>query len=245
VVGDDDERPVAGDPLQPHDLDAPEEDVEHETGERRQKAARRWRGGRGHRKGILSPEGMASLLLSVFLRAILPRHGGKNIMEIDSLQKLYVEELKDLHSAERQIIQALPKMIKAATSPDLKAAFQEHLDVTKEHLARLDQIFDRMGKKGTGKKCKGMEGVIADGKELLEEDTSPEVLDAGLISAAQHVEHYEMAGYGTVRTYANLLGEREAEKLLQKTLDEEGDADKKLTKLAERINVEAEAMVSR
>jgi ferritin-like metal-binding protein YciE len=166
-------------------------------------------------------------------------------MEIDSLQKLYVEELKDLHSAERQILQALPKMIKAATSPELKAAFQDHLDVTKEHLARLDQIFDKLGKKGTGKKCKGMEGVIADGKELLEEDMAPDVLDAALISAAQHVEHYEMAGYGTVRTYAQLLGEKEAEKLLQKTLDEESDADKKLTKLAEKINVEAEAMVSR
>jgi len=166
-------------------------------------------------------------------------------MEIDTLQKLYVEELKDLHSAERQIIQALPKMIKAATNPDLKAAFQEHLEITKEHLARLDRIFDKMGKKGTGKKCKGMEGVIADGKELLEQDMSPEALDAGLISAAQHVEHYEMAGYGTVRTYAQLLGEKDAAKLLQQTLNEEGDADKKLTQLAETINVEAEELVSR
>jgi ferritin-like metal-binding protein YciE len=166
-------------------------------------------------------------------------------MEIDTLQKLYVEELRDLHSAERQIIQALPKMIKAATSTELKSALQEHLDITKEQLARLDQIFEKLGKKGTGKKCKGMEGVIADGKELLEEDMAPEVLDAGIISAAQHVEHYEMAGYGTVRTYAQLLGDREAMKLLQQTLDEEGDADKKLTKLAERINVEAEAPVAR
>jgi ferritin-like metal-binding protein YciE len=166
-------------------------------------------------------------------------------MEIDTLQKLYVEELRDLHSAERQIIQALPKMIKAATSTELKSALQEHLDITKEQLARLDQIFEKLGKKGTGKKCKGMEGVIADGKELLEEDMAPEVLDAGIISAAQHVEHYEMAGYGTVRTYAQLLGDREAMKLLQQTLDEEGDADKKLTMLAERINVEAEAPVAR
>ncbi len=166
-------------------------------------------------------------------------------MEIDTLQKLYVEELRDLHSAERQIIQALPKMIKAASSPDLKAALQEHLEITKEQLGRLDQIFEKLGKKGTGKKCKGMEGVINDGKELLEEDMAPEVLDAGIISAAQHVEHYEMAGYGTVRTYAQLLGDRDAMKLLQQTLDEEGDADKKLTKLAERINVEAEAPVSK
>jgi ferritin-like metal-binding protein YciE len=166
-------------------------------------------------------------------------------MKVDSLQKLYVEELRDLHSAERQIIQALPKMIKAASSPELKSALQEHLDITKEQLARLDQIFETLGKKGTGKKCKGMEGVIADGKEILEEDMAPEVLDAAIISAAQHVEHYEMAGYGTVRTYAKLLGDNVAMKLLQRTLDEEGDADKKLTALAQTINVEAEAPVSR
>jgi ferritin-like metal-binding protein YciE len=165
-------------------------------------------------------------------------------MKIDNLQKLYVEELRDLHSAERQIIQALPKMIKAASSPELKAALQEHLDITNQQLARLNQIFEKLGKRGTGKKCKGMEGVIADGKEILEEDMAPEVLDAAIISAAQHVEHYEMAGYGTVRTYAQLLGDREAAKLLQQTLDEEGDADKKLTLLAERINVEAEEPVA-
>lgn len=165
-------------------------------------------------------------------------------MKIDNLQKLYVEELRDLHSAERQIIQALPKMIKAASSPELKSALQEHLDITNQQLARLNQIFEKLGKKGTGKKCKGMEGVIADGKEILEEDMAPEVLDAAIISAAQHVEHYEMAGYGTVRTYAQLLGDREAAKLLQTTLDEEGDADKKLTLLAERINVEAEEPVA-
>jgi ferritin-like metal-binding protein YciE len=166
-------------------------------------------------------------------------------MEIDTLEKLYVEELRDLHSAERQIIQALPKMIKAATSPDLKSGLQEHLEITKEQLARLDQIFEKLGKKGTGKKCKGMEGVLADGKEVLEEDMADDVRDAAIISAAQHVEHYEMAGYGTVRTYAQLLGDKEAMKLLQQTLNEEGDADKKLTKLAERINVEAEAPVAR
>jgi len=176
------------------------------------------------------------------MEPVLP---GGDIMEIDTLQKLYVEELRDLHSAERQIIQALPKMIKAATSPDLKAGLQKHLEITKEQLARLDQIFEKLGKKGTGKKCKGMEGVLADGKEILEEDMAPEVKDAGIISAAQHVEHYEMAGYGTVRTYAQLLGEKDAMKLLQQTLDEEGDSDKQLTKLAERINVEAEAPVSK
>jgi ferritin-like metal-binding protein YciE len=165
-------------------------------------------------------------------------------MKIDSLEKLYVEELRDLHSAERQIIAALPRMIKAATSPELKSALQEHLDITEVQLGRLNQIFEKLGKKGTGKKCKGMEGVIADGKEILEEDMAPEVLDAAIISAAQHVEHYEMAGYGTVRTYAQLLGDNAAMKLLQTTLDEEGDADKKLTELARKINVEAEAPVA-
>jgi len=167
-------------------------------------------------------------------------------MEIDTLQKLYEDELKDLHSAERQIIQALPRMIKAASNEELKAALNEHLEVTKEQLARLDQIFEKLGKRGAGKKCKGMEGVLADGKELLEEDILPEVLDAGIIAAAQHVEHYEMAGYGTVRTYAELLGDRQAAKLLQQTLDEEKEADAKLTQLAEStINVEAEAPVAR
>src|ERR1044071_4123315 len=161
-------------------------------------------------------------------------------MEIDSLRKLYVEELKDLHSAERQIIQALPKMVKAASDERLKAAFEEHLAVTKEQLARLDQIFEKLGKRATGKKCKGMEGLLEEGKEMMQEDMDPEVLDAALISAAQRVEHYEMAGYGTARTYAEILGERDAVKLLQKTLDEEGDADKKLTQLAmSSINVEA------
>lgn len=167
-------------------------------------------------------------------------------MQIDTLQKLYEDELKDLHSAERQIIQALPRMIKAASNEELKAALTEHLEVTKQQLARLDQIFEKLGKRGAGKKCKGMEGVLADGKELLEEDIAPEVLDAGIISAAQHVEHYEMAGYGTVRTYAELLGDKQAAKLLQQTLDEEKEADAKLTQLAEStINVEAEAMAGR
>jgi ferritin-like metal-binding protein YciE len=183
-------------------------------------------------------------LLTGFLGRQLSLYFQEAIMKIDNLQKLYVEELRDLHSAERQIIQALPKMIKAASSPELKSALQEHLEITNQQLDRLNQIFEKLGKKGTGKKCKGMEGVIADGKEILEEDMAPEVLDAAIISAAQHVEHYEMAGYGTVRTYAGLLGDREAMKLLQMTLDEEGDADKKLTKLAERINVEAEEPVS-
>ena len=163
-------------------------------------------------------------------------------MELDSLQKLYVEELKDLYSAEKQIIQALPKMVKKASHPDLKAAFQEHLEVTRVQLERLDQIFEGLGKSPRGKKCKGMEGLLEEGKEMMQEDMEDDVMDAALIAAAQRVEHYEMAGYGTVRTYAQLLGDKNAAKLLQQTLDEEGDADKKLTQLAESsINVEAMA----
>jgi ferritin-like metal-binding protein YciE len=161
-------------------------------------------------------------------------------MEMDSLQKLYEDGLKDLHSVERQIIQALPKMIKAAEDEELSAALSEHLDVTREQLSRLDTIFEKLGKRGTGKKCKGMEGILDEGKELLAKDADSDVLDAGIIAAAQHVEHYEMAGYGTVATYARLLGDRQAEKLLRQSLDEEKEADEKLSKLAEgRLNLEA------
>jgi ferritin-like metal-binding protein YciE len=161
-------------------------------------------------------------------------------MEMESLRELFVDELKDLYSAENQILKALPKMVKAATSKDLKAGFQEHLEQTKEHVARLEKIFKRLGTSPKGKKCKGMEGVIEDGKELMEEDAEPEVMDAGLIGAAQHVEHYEIAGYGCVRTYAELLGNNDDAELLQKTLDEEKETDAKLTTLAQKINVEAE-----
>lgn len=163
-------------------------------------------------------------------------------MEVDSLKKLYVEELKDLYSAEKQILQALPKMVKKATNPQLKDAFQEHLQVTQVQVERLERIFEALGKPARGKKCKAMEGLLEEGKEVMAEDMEAEVMDAALISAAQRVEHYEMAGYGTVRTWAELLGEKDAAKLLQQTLDEEGDADKSLTQLAETtINVEAMA----
>ena len=163
-------------------------------------------------------------------------------MEVDSLRKLYVEELKDLYSAEKQILQALPKMVKKATNPQLKDAFQEHLQVTQGHVERLERIFEGLGKPARGKKCKAMEGLLEEGKEVMAEDMEDDVMDAALISAAQRVEHYEIAGYGTVRTYAQLLGERNQAKLLQQTLDEEGDADKTLTQLAEStINVEAMA----
>ena len=167
-------------------------------------------------------------------------------MRIDSLQKLYEEELKDLHSMERQIIQALPKMIKAAGNPQLQFALTDHLEVTKKQLARLDEIFAALGKKGLGKKCKGIEGVLEEGKELLEEDVLPELLDAGIIAAAQHVEHYEMAGYGTAAAHARILGERQSEKLLRQSLAEEKEADEKLNQLAEStVNVEAEALSAR
>ncbi len=161
-------------------------------------------------------------------------------MKLDSLQALYISELLDLYNAENQILKALPRMAKAATAPELKAAFKEHLEQTKGHVERLETIFERLGRSPKGKKCKAMEGLIAEGKELLEEDAEPTVLDAALIAAAQRVEHYEMAGYGTVRTYAELLEQEEDAALLQQTLDEEGDTDKKLTSLAESvINVDA------
>jgi ferritin-like metal-binding protein YciE len=160
-------------------------------------------------------------------------------MEQNRLKHLYVEELKDLYSAENQLVKALPKMAKAATSKDLKAGFEEHLGQTKEHVARLETIFKDLDENPKGKKCKGMEGLIAEGAELMEEDLEPEELDAGLISAAQRVEHYEMAGYGCVATYAELLGEDAAAKLLRETLDEEKETDKKLTKLSQHINFEA------
>ncbi len=163
-------------------------------------------------------------------------------MEVDSLKKLYVEELKDLYSAEKQILQALPKMVKKATHPELKNAFQEHLEVTKVHVERLERIFEGLGKPARAKKCKAMEGLLEEGKEVMAEDMDDDVMDAALIAAAQRVEHYEMAGYGTVRTWAQEMGETDAAKLLQQTLDEEGDADKSLTKLAEStINIEAMA----
>ena len=153
---------------------------------------------------------------------------------------MFVEELKDLYSAENQLLKALPKMAKAATSKALKAGFEKHLKQTEGHVARLEQVCESLGVSPKGKKCKAMEGLVEEGSEVIEEDAEPEVKDAALIAAAQRVEHYEIAGYGCVRTYAELLGNSKAAKLLQQTLDEEGDTDKSLTKLAESINVDAE-----
>jgi ferritin-like metal-binding protein YciE len=162
-------------------------------------------------------------------------------MEMNSLQDLMVDQLKDLYNAESQLVKALPKMAKAATNPQLKQAFTTHLEQTKGHVERLEQVFDSMGLSAKGKTCKAMKGLIEEGKEMMDEDAEPEVMDAGLIAAAQRVEHYEMAGYGCVRTYAELLGNKQAAKLLQQTLDEEGKTDKLLTSLAEKvINLEAQ-----
>jgi ferritin-like metal-binding protein YciE len=160
--------------------------------------------------------------------------------DMNPLEELLVDELKDLYSAENQIIKALPRMAKAATSPELRRAFERHLEETRRQVERLDQIGEELEMKMTGKKCKGMEGLIAEGKELLEEDLEADALDAGLIGAAQKVEHYEIAAYGTARTHAEMLGFRKVAKLLQQTLNEEGAIDKKLTQLAENvINYEA------
>jgi ferritin-like metal-binding protein YciE len=161
-------------------------------------------------------------------------------MSMDSLKDLYIDELKDLYNAETQLIKALPKMAKKATAPELKQAFQDHLEETKGHVARLEEIFEELDEKPTGKTCKAMKGLVEEGAEVIEEDGNEAVLDAALIGAAQRVEHYEIAGYGVVRTFATLLGENDAAELLQETLDEEAAADKKLTEIAEEdINFEA------
>jgi ferritin-like metal-binding protein YciE len=161
-------------------------------------------------------------------------------MKLESLKDLYREQLKDLHSAETQLLDALPKMADAASAPDLKRAFSEHLRQTQEHVRRLERIFDQLGERPTGHTCQGMKGLIREGEEMLAMKGDPAVLDAGLIAAAQRVEHYEIAGYGTVRTYAELLGHDEQMTLLERTLDEEEQTDELLTRLAEsHVNEEA------
>jgi len=161
-------------------------------------------------------------------------------MKIESLRDLYVEQLHDLYSAETQLVEALPKMAKAASHPQLQNAFQEHLTQTKTHVQRIEQIFQKLGAKPKDQTCKGMEGLIKEGSEMIKMRGEPAAIDAGLIAAAQRVEHYEIAGYGCVHTYAQQLGEQQDARLLQQTLDEEGQTDKKLTQLAEQlINLEA------
>jgi ferritin-like metal-binding protein YciE len=155
--------------------------------------------------------------------------------QTNPLADLLVDELKDLYSAEKQMVRALPRMAKAAGSQDLRRAFERHLEETRRHVERLEQIGNELDCSLTGKKCVGMEGLIQEGKELLEEDLDQDALDAGIIGAAQKIEHYEIAGYGTARTHAETLGYSKIARLLQQTLNEEGATDKKLTALAESI----------
>lgn len=161
-------------------------------------------------------------------------------MKVSNLQELLVDELKDLYNAEQQLVKALPKMAKAANSDELRTAFEEHLEQTKGHVERLDRAFESLDVATRGKKCMGMEGLISEGKELLEADMPEAVLDAGIIGAAQKVEHYEIAAYGTARRHAELLNLNEVVRLLEQTLDEEKQTDERLTDIAETINVEAE-----
>lgn len=155
-------------------------------------------------------------------------------LKIKDLRTLLIHELKDLYSAETQLVKALPKMVKAANHPSLKQAFEDHLEETRTHVQRLKDIFKELDFTPGGQHCAGMEGLLEEGKDMIEEDAPDDVKDAGLIAAAQRVEHYELAGYGCSRTFAKLLGLNDIAKTLQTTLDEEGAADKKLTRLAER-----------
>src|SRR5438270_8675601 len=162
-------------------------------------------------------------------------------MPNNSLRELYVDELRDLYNAETQLTKALPKMAKASSSSELRQAFEEHLRQTSEQVSRLEQIFEMLDEKPTGKKCLGMEGLVKEGAETMKEDYEDSVMDAAIIGAAQRVEHYEIAGYGTVREFAELLGENEHVSLLEQTLNEEKETDEKLTQLAEGINSEAQS----
>ncbi len=162
-------------------------------------------------------------------------------MKLETMRELLIDELQDLYSAENQITKALPKLVKASSAPALQQAFEHHLEETKNHVKRLDQIFDHLNESPKGKTCEGMKGLLKEGDERVSEGGEAEVLDAGLISAAQRVEHYEIAAYGSARTYAELLGEREAVRLLSETLEEEKAADTKLSQVAKKINVEAKA----
>jgi len=161
-------------------------------------------------------------------------------MKLETLKDLYLEQLKDLYSAETQLVDALPKMAERATSPDLKKGFQDHLRQTQEQVSRLEQIFRDLGDSPKGHTCEGMKGLIKEGEQMIKMKGEDSVIDAGLIAAAQRVEHYEIAGYGTVRTYAEMLGHAQHVTLLERTLQEEEMADEKLSKLAEsHINQEA------
>jgi ferritin-like metal-binding protein YciE len=157
----------------------------------------------------------------------------------EGLKELYIDELKDLYSAENQLVKAIPKMAKAAASQELRKGFEEHLEQTKGHVQRLEEIFQALGESPKGKKCRGMEGLVEEGAEVIEEDFEGSLTDAALIGAAQRVEHYEIAAYGTVCAFAEELGQTEQLSLLNETLEEEKETDEKLTQLAEQINAQA------
>lgn len=162
-------------------------------------------------------------------------------MKLNTLKDLYIEQLKDVYSAETQIAEALPKMVEAASHADLKQAFQDHLQQTKQQISRLEQVFQDLGTNPTGHKCKGMEGLLKEAEDMLKENADSDVLDAALITNAQRVEHYEIAAYGTICTYAEMLGRKNDKSTLGQTLDEEKMTDENLTRLAEQV-VNAEAM---
>ena len=156
-------------------------------------------------------------------------------MKINTLQTLFEEELKDIYDAEKRLVRAIPKMAKASTSEELRQALTEHLEVTKGHVERLEQVFELIGKPAKAKTCAGMKGLIAEGEEVMGEDSTDELMDAAIIGAAQRVEHYEMAAYGTARTFAERLGNTKAAGLLEETLNEEKEADEKLTQISEQL----------
>jgi ferritin-like metal-binding protein YciE len=160
-------------------------------------------------------------------------------MNVDNLRELFVEQLRDLYDGEQQITEALPKLIQKSSNPQLKSALQEHLDITRKQISRLEQIFKGINEKPTGESCKGMKGVIKEGDDLVSKADDPAVRDASIITSAQRVEHYEIAGYGTVKTYARQLNEPEYARILEQILNEEKEADAMLSKIADSVNIEA------
>ena len=167
-------------------------------------------------------------------------------MQIDSLDDLYVDQLADIYDAEKRLVKALPKMAQKASTPELRSAFEDHVQKTRHHVERLEEIFQELGRDATAKKCKAMMGLISEGKDILDKDIDPKIRDAGIVAAAQKVEHYEIAAYGTLRTLAETRGDRRAAQLLQETLNEEKEADHKLTVVAESsINMQAAGRTSR
>lgn len=181
----------------------------------------------------------ADIFIVPQLRELLGEDPEEGSMPDETLKTLYVDELRDLLDAEKQLIKALPKMAEATSASNLKSGIEHHLEQTKTHAERLEQILEALGESPKGKKCKGMNGIVAEGKEILGEDYEGAVLDSAIISAAQRVEHYEIAAYGCVREYAQVLGENEAVSILGKTLEEEKETDQKLTEMAHAINQHA------